>query len=104
MRAPPFVLGLWVVFLLPVLLVAKFAFAGVTDPPSGGDALVTLLQATGFPTWAVVVAVMGKQVINQLKDISDRLERHVTQTESRLTRLEEVIRMRARARDDLPEI
>lgn len=87
-----------------LLAISGTAVAAAVADAQAGDALITLLQATGFPTWAIVVAVMGRQVIQQLKDISDRLERHVIQTESRLTRLEGALRIRTHARDDLPEI
>lgn len=99
MKAGPLIFGLWLVFLVPVLIVSKVAVAaGEAAVPA--DALITLLQASGFPTWAIVVAVIGKQLINQLKDISDRLERHVTQTENRLTRLEEAVRLRVAYQHD----
>lgn len=83
-----------------LLAISGTAVAAAVADAQAGDALITLLQATGFPTWAIVVAVMGKQVINQLKDISERLDRHVTQTENRLARLEEAVRLRASYRSD----
>lgn len=78
-----------------LLIVSGSAFAAAVADMPPGDSLIALLQATGFPTWAIVVAVMGKQVVDQLKAISERLNEHITQTENRLTRLEEVNRLRA---------
>lgn len=70
----------------------SFATDAVKQVP--GDELMGWVQATGFPTWAIAVVWMGRQLIGQLKDISDRLDRHVTQTEQRITRLEEILRYR----------
>lgn len=56
------------------------------------DPLLAWLQAAGFPTWAIVLLVIGRQVSTDLKDISARLERHVSQTERRLSRLETLVR------------
>lgn len=106
MKPNPFVIGLWLVFVIPAVLAVRVGFAANWMPPDpaavGGD-LVALLQASGFPTWAAVVWIMGRQLIGQLKDISERLERHVTQTENRLTRLELTICARAAYRAYEPQ-
>lgn len=49
------------------------------------------VQAAGFPSWAAVLLIIGRSVIVELRAISERLDRHVTQTESRLSRLETMI-------------
>lgn len=86
-----------------LLVISGSAFAAAVADAPPGDSLIALLQATGFPTWAIVVAVMGKQVVDQLKAISERLDHHITQTENRLTRLEEVNRLRAEYHLNNPE-
>lgn len=98
-----FALGAAVGLSLVISGVAIAAAASAVADAPAGDSLVALLQATGFPTWAIVVAVMGKQVVDQLKAISERLNEHITQTENRLTRLEEINRLRAAYHIGVPE-
>lgn len=70
---------------------AVMAADGVPAPVTAAtahDPLLAYLQAAGFPTWAVVLLLIGRQVSGELKGISNRLDAHITQTELRLAKLE----------------
>jgi hypothetical protein len=73
-------------------------WAGQPDPSAMGPELAWL-QAASFPAWVVAVIWVGQRLIRQMQLFTDKLDRHVTQTERRLARLEALVFMgRAPAR------
>lgn len=52
------------------------------------------LRGIGFPAWAVVLLVVGNRVVSAIHEFFTTLNRHVTQTERRLARLEALVFLR----------
>lgn len=79
MKWPRYLGGVLALCAMAVVMAAVPVEAIPSIPPVH-DPLLAWLQAAGFPTWAIVLLVIGRQVSTDLKDISARLERHVSQT------------------------
>ena len=79
--------------ILPLLLIATGAALASVQPDPAADPMLAWLQAAGFPAWAVAIIWIGQRLIRQMQNFTDKLDRHVTQTERRLSRLEAVVFM-----------
>lgn len=51
-------------------------------------------RALGFPSWAIVLVIVGNRLVSAMQDFFKMLNEHVNQTERRLSRLEAVVFMR----------
>ncbi len=79
---------LTVALVLTGLLIGS-AMAEAPSSVSIGEGLVLQwLTAAGFPAWALVVLYLGQRGLRQIQEISMQLQKHVSEVERRLARLE----------------
>jgi len=90
-----------IVSLLAVVIFASaWAALAVADQAAGvtafapQDPFLTWMQAAGFPAWAGVLVWGVMRIVNEMHNISTRLESHMLQTERRFENIETIITVR----------
>lgn len=74
-----------------IFVVATIAYADPTAAIPVADPVLRYMEAAGFPAWAGVVAWGVVHITNEMRNFTQRLDAHISQTNERLFALEELV-------------